>query len=84
MKKETLEEVAERFSKNNLLTPFEKPHFKNGFEQGVEWQQERSYSEEDMRGMYNKSCGLIGLGLLDNQTENNSRFKELLEQFKNK
>ena len=47
-------------------------------------QQKKMYSEEDMRGMYDKSCGLIGLGLLDNQTENNSRFKELLEQFKKK
>mgnify|MGYP006406441903 CR=1 FL=1 len=55
-----------------------------GFNEGSAWQQEESYSEEDMKGMYNKSCGLIRLGLLYNQTENNSRFKELLEQFKKK
>jgi hypothetical protein len=42
------------------------------------------YSEEDMRGMYDKSCGLIGLSLLNDQTENDSRFKKLLEQFKKK
>lgn len=40
----------------------------------------RMYSEEDMRKMYDKSCGLIGLGLLDNKTENNNRFNELLDQ----
>jgi hypothetical protein len=44
----------------------------------------RMYSEEDMRGMYDKSCGLIGLSLLNDQTENDSRFKKLLEQFKKK
>lgn len=42
------------------------------------------YSEEDMREMYNKSCGLVGLGKLNDQTENNNRFIELIEKFKNK
>ena len=42
------------------------------------------YSEEDMREMYNKSCGLIGLGELNDQTENNNRFREFIEQIKNK
>jgi len=37
-----------------------------------------------MRGMYDKSCGLIGLELLDDQTENDNRFKEILKQFKKK
>lgn len=39
----------------------------------------KSYSEDDMRKMYNKSCGLIGLGELNDQTENNNRFRELIE-----
>jgi hypothetical protein len=34
--------------------------------------------------MYDKSCGLIGLSLLNDQTENDSRFKKLFEQFKKK
>jgi hypothetical protein len=42
----------------------------------------KTYSEEDMRSMYDKSCGLIGLGELDDQTENDNRFRELLEQVK--
>jgi hypothetical protein len=42
------------------------------------------YSEADMREMYNKSCGLIGLGELNDQTENNNRFRELIEKIKKK
>ena len=42
------------------------------------------YSEQDMREMYNKSCGLIGLGSLDDQTENDNRFIKLIDQIKNK
>ena len=41
------------------------------------------YSEKDMRKMYDKSCGKIGLGELNDQTENDNRFKEFLEQLKN-
>jgi hypothetical protein len=50
----------------------------------AEWQQQNSYSEADMREMYNKSCGLIGLGELNDQTKNNNRFRELINQIKNK
>jgi hypothetical protein len=57
---------------------------KTGHKFGAKWQAERMYSEEDMRGMYDKSCGLIGLSLLNDQTENDSRFKKLFEQFKKK
>ena len=42
------------------------------------------YLEKDMREMYDKSCGLIGLGQLQDQTENDNRFKELLEQINKK
>lgn len=58
--------------------------FKEGMVEGIKWQYKRMYSEEDMRGMYDKSCGLIGLELLDDQTENDNRFKEILEKFKKK
>jgi len=40
------------------------------------------YNEEDMREMYNKSCGLIGLGELNDQTENDNRFRELIGKIK--
>jgi len=57
--------------------------FWSGYRVGVK-SKERMYSEEDMRGMYDKSCGLIGLSLLNDQTENDSRFKKLFKQFKKK
>lgn len=85
MKQETLEEVAERISKEHYVD--QSDYWAIGvdsFKRGAKWQQERMYSEEDMRGMYDKSCGLIGLSLLNDQTENDSRFKKLLEQFKKK
>ena len=47
-KQETLEQAAERLLKDNLVTPYEKPSFKNGFIEGAKWQAERMYSEEDM------------------------------------
>jgi hypothetical protein len=73
MKQETLEEAVNNFKKTDVYI--------NEIKQE---QDKKLYSEEDMRGMYDKSCGLIGLGFLYDQTENNSRFNELLEQFKNK
>jgi len=39
---------------------------------------EFQYTEEDLRKMYNLSCGKIGLGSIKDQTENNQRFQELL------
>jgi hypothetical protein len=84
-KQETIEEVAEKYEdkiskKRNTRLGIPS----QDFEAGAKWQQKRMYSEEDMRGMYDKSCGLIGLSLLNDQTENDSRFKKLLEQFKKK
>ena len=38
------------------------------------------YTEEELRKMYDTSCGRISLDLLSNQTENNKRFND----FKNK
>jgi hypothetical protein len=48
----------------------------------LETELENIYSIEDMRGMYDKSCGLWGLGEVSNQTENNERFQALINQFK--
>jgi hypothetical protein len=50
----------------------------------LEHNQQIMYNEEDMRKMYDLSCGLIGLKELHDQTENNQRFKDLLEKVKNK
>jgi DNA polymerase IIIc chi subunit len=85
-KQETIKEAAERLSElqEGTYTIQHKTTYQHGFIDGAKYQAERMYSEEDMRGMYDKSCGLIGLSLLNDQTENDSRFKKLLEQFKKK
>lgn len=51
---------------------------------GAEWMQEKMFSEEDLRKMYDISCGNIGLAYLDDQTENNERFNTFLNKIKNK
>jgi len=88
-KKETLEEAAIRlfndFQKNNPIVPKNNINpYKLGFINGAKWQQDlkNKYTEQDMRLMYDKSCGLIGLELLHDQTENDNRFKEIISEFK--
>ena len=48
----------------------------------LETELETVYSIEDMRGIYDKSCGLWGLGEVSDQIENNERFQALINQFK--
>lgn len=90
--KETLKEAAKKHSDIAYNRQDYEEQFYNpigcikyaSFIEGAKWQEQKMYSEEDMRGMYDKSCGLFGLELLDDQTENDNRFKEILEQFKKK
>ena len=42
------------------------------------------FTEEDLRKMYDLSCGKIGLDLLKYQTENNKRFKSFLDNITKK
>ena len=94
-KQETFEEVAEIFVRNRFTKQIcndesypdiyaSKASIVESHILFAKWQMEKSYSEEDMRKMYDKSCGLIGLGEINDQSENNNRFKELIEQFKKK
>jgi hypothetical protein len=75
MKQETLEEAAENgWLNDNSMSSEHKEGFENGFKQGAKWQQERSYSEEDMMDYSNYRL-LIKKALSP---------KEWFEQFKNK
>ena len=47
MKKETLQEAAERFTYTDMLS-WENTLSKASFIAGAKWQQERSYSEEEL------------------------------------
>lgn len=69
-------ELVEFMKSHNIYFLGEKPSQK--------FKQIKKYSEEDMRKMYDLSCGLIGLKELHDQTKNNERFKDLLEKVKNK
>ena len=44
MKQETLEEAAENFFNNSRFKSY-----KSFFREGAKWQQERSYSEDDLK-----------------------------------
>lgn len=56
-KKETLEEAAEKFRSNNPGTMQGGNNTKilNAFKNGAKWQQERSYSEEDLKNAFDSA-----------------------------
>jgi len=56
--------------------------YAKGVEDGVIWQAKRMFSEEDMKKMYDVSCGIICLSYVDDQTENNKRFNYFLNEIK--
>ena len=69
-KQETLEEVAEIYASHSLKEERQKD-LNMGFKEGAKWQQERSYSEEDMKQAFR--------GFASGKS-----FKDWFEQFKNK
>jgi hypothetical protein len=77
-KQETLEEAAERLLKDNLVTPYEKPSFKNGFIEGARWQAERMHTDEEVIDLLQEmnDCPTIFDGRID--------IREWFEQFKKK
>jgi hypothetical protein len=67
--KETLKEASKRYSANELS--------QLGFINGAKWQQERMYSEDDMKKAFNSSS-------LTNMLDVYDSFEEFMEQFKKK
>ena len=98
MDKETIEEAKFKSYKeywNEYHTQLVKSNFLNGFEEGAKWQQERSYSEEDMRRAYSigwitrerfndLSPDIIYPKGLDYEEKQDYAFNLWFEQFKNK
>jgi hypothetical protein len=77
--KETLEDAAERLYPNGCDgTDRSAEIYRRIFIEGAKWQQERSYSEEDMRKAYCRGYGAIVRSSL------NDCFYEWFEQFKKK
>jgi hypothetical protein len=85
-KQETLEQAAERLSKDNLVTPYEKPSFKNGFIEGAKWQTERMYSEEDMKESFINGAltDLFNTWGISDKDMAKEKFDVWFEQFKKK
>ena len=69
-KQETLEEAAERLAK----------HFNIDFIEGAKWQQERSYSEEEVYQLLYDLSGQV----LNNKVSNPKLLEKWFEQFKKK
>jgi hypothetical protein len=79
---ETLEEATKKYANKNgdiPTTELEDAIFKQGFIDGAKWQQERSYSEEEVIKF---GQWLSEFNNLDNESE--YVIKQLLERFKNK
>ena len=60
--KETLEEAAENSFLANKLensNAVEKAHYIAGFREGAKWQQERSYSEEEVKEILTKCTWIL-------------------------
>jgi hypothetical protein len=84
MKKETLEEVAEKYASKiwDYSDSNEKTlhaNCKKAFIKGAKWQQERSYSEEDL-----KTAFLDGWQLRDGDLPFSKAMKKWFDQFKKK
>ena len=93
MKQETLEEVAERIYREYPTNPIDKPQWhynrdincfrkRKAFIAGAKWQQERSYSEEEVKEMVYHMVG--GLAQANNMTFNGAILDELFNKLKNK
>ena len=90
-KQETIEEAAERFyplSKGGSMwmpsaDDCNKANKQEGFIQGAKWQEERMYSEEDMKKAFIEGHNVCRC-VTDNTDEAKECFNNWFEQFKNK
>ena len=64
---------------NPDIEPYVIRDYTSGFEQAISLNKDKVFNLEDMRTMYSMSCGLIGLGELEDQEENNKRFEKLIQ-----
>jgi hypothetical protein len=87
-KQETLEEVAKKYATNHGMMAYVFPEKEKSFIDGAKWQQERSYSEEEVLAMLSE----VRKGSMVTSSTNNRTYwdfdikseKKWFEQFKNK
>ena len=75
-KQETLEEAAEKYTNN--------PFTKAGFIEGAKWQQERSYSEEEVKKAFEHGITFKEYSISTCKEAKDAEFICLLKQFKKK
>jgi hypothetical protein len=78
---ETLEEVAEKYVEINVAKNVAKLMYKEHFVEGAKWQQERSYSEEDIKEAFRVG---FNVGYNDETSPSYLTFEQWFEQFKKK
>ncbi len=84
-KKETLEQAAKEFANNSAITNYEEGinvGKYQGFINGAKWQQERMYSEEDMKS-FGEFCADYDYRCFGKHTQE-EMLKIWFEQFKKK
>ena len=82
MKKETLEDAAERNHNEQKLNTYTPYSFNDAFKDGAKWQSERMYSEDDVDELVNN---LIDKFLNYNGSSvDNEKLKWFYQQFKKK
>ena len=87
MKTETIEEAAERLSElqEATYTVQHKTTYQHGFVDGAKWQQERMYSEEDMREAFKGGSKMCWTDIKqETQEPYYYDFNEWYNQFKKK
>ena len=80
MKKQTLEEAAEKYAKQFDYAEDSSPPI--DFVEGAKWQQQKMYSEEDMLKCWN--AAYIDALSIDEETYKPLFFADFIEQFKKK
>ncbi len=75
-KQETLEEVAERYYEDEVSI--------NAFINGAKWQQERSYSEEEVEFIANEMVNWTIDNIGNPNPQSGKKFDEIMSKFKKK
>lgn len=61
------------------IKPYIIEDYKSGFKAAMELMKDKLFTIEDMRKMYDISCGKISLDLIPDQSENNQRFNTFIQ-----
>lgn len=82
MKKETLEEAAERIINNKDLS-WENDYAKESFIKGVNWQAERTYSEDEVLELLIKCIDILGESNLS-EKDSDKKVVEFFNRYRKK